>query len=124
MFVLPCHLYLSSLKLYVIFAAQSVFIHIHWTMSKKSAHGERLWTIRSTQSGPKIVPWQLYNTQDFELWLGFFLSHPGIEDQLDLSYQYHQSDPEVFFFFFFIYHFIVPRAEPYDGLHLHRNLRI
>lgn len=47
---------------------------------------ETLWTVRSTARGPERVPRRLYNTQDFENWLEFFLSRPGIEDLIDKSY--------------------------------------
>ena len=48
--------------------------------------GETLWTTRSTRGGPCIVPQRLYSTQDFESWLKFLLSRPGIEELIDKSY--------------------------------------
>jgi hypothetical protein len=36
--------------------------------------GARLWTTRSTPSGPHYVPCRLYSSQDFVSWLEFFLS--------------------------------------------------
>lgn len=56
--------------------------------------GETLWTIRSTRGGPRRVPHRLYTTQDFESWLEFFLSRPGIEDLINKSYS-HRPSPEV-----------------------------
>ena len=53
--------------------------------------GEKLWTTRSTQGGPRRVPCQLYSTQDFESWLEFFLSQPGIEDIINKSYTHVPS---------------------------------
>jgi hypothetical protein len=53
--------------------------------------GERLWMTRITKGGPRIVPHRLYSTQDFESWLEFFLSRPGIEDLIDKSYVHQQS---------------------------------
>jgi hypothetical protein len=53
--------------------------------------GETLWTTRSTQGGPRLVPKRLYSTQDFESWLEFFLSRPGIEDLIDKSYMHQPS---------------------------------
>ncbi|KAF4616061.1 hypothetical protein D9613_006378 [Agrocybe pediades] len=47
---------------------------------------EPLWTTRTTRGGAKRVPRRLYNTQDFENWLEYFLSRPGIEDTIDKSY--------------------------------------
>ena len=38
---------------------------------------EPLWTTRSAR-GPRRVPRCLYSTQDFDSWLEFFLSRPGI----------------------------------------------
>ena len=57
--------------------------------------GKKLWTRRSTQSGPKVVPCRLYTTQDFKSWLEFFFSRPGIEDLIDLSYQHCSSETMV-----------------------------
>ena len=51
--------------------------------------GKKLWTIRSTQSGPHRVPRHLYSTQDFHTWLEWFLSWPGIEDLINKSYDHH-----------------------------------
>lgn len=56
--------------------------------------GEELWTTRSTRGGPRRVPRRLYSTQDFESWLEFFLSQPGIEDAIDKSYT-HKRSPHV-----------------------------
>jgi hypothetical protein len=56
--------------------------------------GAQLWTTRNTQSGPRTVPCRLYSTQDFESWLEFFLSRPGIEDLIDKSYN-HRPTPGV-----------------------------
>lgn len=53
--------------------------------------GEKLWTTRSTRGGPRRVPCRLYSTQDFESWLEFFLSQPGIEDIIDRSYTHTPS---------------------------------
>lgn len=58
---------------------------------RSRACGESLWTTRSTREGPKHVPRRLYSTQDFESWLEFFLSRPGIEDQIDKSYDHPVS---------------------------------
>lgn len=58
---------------------------------RSKACGENLWTNRSTRRGPRIVPRCLYSTQDFESWLEFFLSRPGIEDIIDLSYIHNPS---------------------------------
>jgi len=56
--------------------------------------GAKLWTTRSTRSGPRRVPCWLYSTQDFDSWLEFFLSRPGIEDLIDKSYD-HNPSPDV-----------------------------
>lgn len=40
------------------------------------------------------MPCRLYSTQDFESWLEFFLSWPGIEDLIDKSYS-HKPSPDV-----------------------------
>ena len=53
--------------------------------------GAKLWTTRSTRSGPRRVPCRLYSTQDFDSWLEFFLSRPGIEDLIDKSYDHNPS---------------------------------
>jgi hypothetical protein len=62
---------------------------------RETAHsrrcGAKLWTIRSTRSGPCYVPCRLYSTQDFDSWLEFFLSRPGIEDLIDKSYNHNPS---------------------------------
>jgi len=50
--------------------------------------GAKLWTTRFTQSGSRCVPCRLYSTQDFDSWLEFFLSRPGIEDLIDKSYDH------------------------------------
>ena len=50
-----------------------------------------LWTTQSTQGGPHHVPCCLYSTQDFESWLKFFLSWPGIEELIDKSYSHEPS---------------------------------
>lgn len=47
---------------------------------------EPLYTVRTTGAGPLRVPCRLYNVQDFEDWLEYFLSIPGIEDTIDASY--------------------------------------
>ena len=60
-----------------------------WRESPQSKRcGEKLWTRHSTQSSLKVVPYQLYTTEDFKSWLEFFLSHLGIEDLIDLFYQH------------------------------------
>jgi hypothetical protein len=56
--------------------------------------GETLWTTRSTRGGPRHVPRRLYSTQDFESWLEFFLSRPGIEELINKSYA-HCPSPDV-----------------------------
>ena len=56
--------------------------------------GETLWTTRLTRGGPHAVPCRLYSTQDFESWLGFFLSRPGIEELINKSYV-HQPSSDV-----------------------------
>lgn len=48
--------------------------------------GAELWTTRATRSGPVVVPQRLYSVQDFESWLKYFLSCPGIEDKIDKLY--------------------------------------
>jgi len=53
--------------------------------------GAKLWTTRSTRSGPRRVPCRLYSTRNFDSWLEFFLSRPGIEDLIDKSYDYNPS---------------------------------
>ena len=55
--------------------------------------GEELWTMRSTRAGPRIVPARLYSSQDFESWLEFFLSRPGIEVVISRSYT-HEPSPK------------------------------
>jgi hypothetical protein len=50
--------------------------------------GEKLWTTRSTRGGLRTVPRRLYCTQDFESWLEYLLSRPGIEDLIDKSYEH------------------------------------
>lgn len=62
--------------------------------SRSRICGEKLWTIRSSRSGPRQVPCCLYSTQDFGTWLEWFLSRPGIEDLIDKSYD-HQVSPDV-----------------------------
>ena len=57
--------------------------------------GEELWTTRSTRAGPCVVPCRLYSTQDFESWLTYFLSRPGIEDHIDASYTHRPSPDEM-----------------------------
>jgi len=53
--------------------------------------GEELWTTCSTRAGPRVVPHRLYSTQDFESWLTYFLSCPGVEDHIDVSYTHRPS---------------------------------
>jgi len=53
--------------------------------------GEKLWTTRSTRGGPRTVPRRLYCTQDFESWLEYLLSRPGIEDLINKSYEHQPS---------------------------------
>jgi len=53
--------------------------------------GEELWTTHSTRAGPRVVPCRLYSTQDFESWLTYLLSRPGIEDYIDASYAHCPS---------------------------------
>jgi hypothetical protein len=63
-----------------------------WRETARSQRcGAELWTTRSTQSGPRRVPCRLYSTQDFDSWLKFFLSRPGIEDLIDKSYNHNPS---------------------------------
>lgn len=49
---------------------------------------EQLWTVRSSRNGSHRVPRRLYSTQDFDTWLEWFLSRPGIEDLIDKSYNH------------------------------------
>lgn len=53
--------------------------------------GEPLWTTRMTRTGPRCVPQRLYNTQDFESWLEYFLMRPDTEDLIDQSYEHHPT---------------------------------
>lgn len=62
--------------------------------ARSRACGESLWTTRNTRGGPRRVPRRLYSTQDFDSWLEFFLSRPGIEDLIDISYN-HCPSPDV-----------------------------
>ncbi|KZV88234.1 hypothetical protein EXIGLDRAFT_619625, partial [Exidia glandulosa HHB12029] len=55
--------------------------------------GERLEMVRHTAAGPKLVPRRLYSTQNFESWLQWFLSRPGIEDIIDKSYEHKRPAP-------------------------------
>lgn len=53
--------------------------------------GEKLWTTKSTRGVPRTVPRRLYCMQDFESWLEYLLSQPGIEDLIDKSYTHQPS---------------------------------
>jgi len=53
--------------------------------------GAKLWTTRPTRAGPRLVPARLYSSQDFESWLEFFLSRPGIEAVISKSYTHKPS---------------------------------
>jgi hypothetical protein len=64
---------------------------LHRESHRSKVCGEKLWTTRSSQAGPRLVPQRLYSTQDFESWLEFFLSCPGIEELIDKSYTHHPS---------------------------------
>lgn len=55
--------------------------------------GELLYTTHSTRAGPLVVPRRLYNVQNFESWLEYLLCIPGIEDEIDKSYNY-RPNPE------------------------------
>lgn len=47
----------------------------NWRETAKSKRcGEQLWTVRSTQTGPTIIPWRLYTLQCLKSWLEYFLS--------------------------------------------------
>ena len=49
-------------------------------------YGEKLWTLWSTCSSSKLVPWWLYNMQVFSSWFETFLFCSGIKDLIDQYY--------------------------------------
>ncbi len=56
--------------------------------NQSKACNTELWTNRMTADGPCLVPKHHFYTQSLLEWLKSFLLHPGIEDLIDLSYQY------------------------------------
>ncbi|PPQ99837.1 hypothetical protein CVT24_009631 [Panaeolus cyanescens] len=52
---------------------------------------EPLFTTRNTRSGPKTVPRTRFSIQDFESWLEYFLACPGIEEEIEKSYQHQRN---------------------------------
>jgi hypothetical protein len=69
---------------------------LHKETNRSKPFNEKLWTTGITKGGPRVVPCRLYNTQDFESWLEFFLSCPGIEDFIDKSYAHCPSSDTMY----------------------------
>jgi len=59
--------------------------------------GEKLWTLRSTCNGSKLVPRRLYNVQVFSSWLEIFLSCPRIEDLIDQCCEHQPPDTGIIY---------------------------
>jgi hypothetical protein len=78
-------------KCYAPYSVDNLPSHCQYRETRRSKLcGSPLWTRRRTRKGSICVPRRLYTTQSFSSWLEWFLSRPGIEDKIDLSYKHRR----------------------------------
>lgn len=70
-------------KCYTIYTG-TIPLHCSWRESPRArVCNTELWRLQNFGRTPRSVPKTLYNTQNFESWLHFFLSRRSIEDHLE-----------------------------------------
>lgn len=73
-------------KCYTIYTG-TIPLHCSWRESPRArVCNSELWRLQQFGKNPRSVPKTLYNTQNFESWLHFFLSRRSVEDHLESAF--------------------------------------